>query len=164
MAALAAGCAGFGVLTLAVGFSNSPLVRLVQGLAVLVLGALIVIGVVVLSLVQARRLASPPTTSSNGSCGAPSELAAGRSTWSELYDQDDRRLRDAPGARGDEDFKALVRSAIDELPLEFHRALEHVAIVVSDGGAAVRVGRSAAAPTASTRATRSCRTTSTTAS
>ena len=34
----------------------------------------------------------------------------------------------------DEDFKALVRSAIDELPLEFHRALEHVAIVVSDGG------------------------------
>ena len=25
-----------------------------------------------------------------------------------------------------------MRSAIDELPLEFHRALEHVAIVVSD--------------------------------
>ena len=35
----------------------------------------------------------------------------------------------------DEDFKALVRAAVDELPLEFHRALEHVAIVVSDGGA-----------------------------
>ena len=34
----------------------------------------------------------------------------------------------------DEDFKALVRAAIDDLPLEFHRALEHVAIVVSDGG------------------------------
>jgi predicted Zn-dependent protease with MMP-like domain len=27
-----------------------------------------------------------------------------------------------------------VRSAVDELPLEFHRALEHVAIVVADGG------------------------------
>jgi predicted Zn-dependent protease with MMP-like domain len=27
-----------------------------------------------------------------------------------------------------------VRSAIDDLPLEFHRALEHVAIVVTDGG------------------------------
>jgi predicted Zn-dependent protease with MMP-like domain len=27
-----------------------------------------------------------------------------------------------------------VRSAIDDLPLDFHRALEHVAIVVSDGG------------------------------
>jgi predicted Zn-dependent protease with MMP-like domain len=34
----------------------------------------------------------------------------------------------------EEDFKALVRAAIDDLPLEFHRALEHVAIVVSDGG------------------------------
>ena len=29
-----------------------------------------------------------------------------------------------------------MRAAIDELPLEFHRALEHVAIVVSDGGRA----------------------------
>jgi predicted Zn-dependent protease with MMP-like domain len=27
-----------------------------------------------------------------------------------------------------------VRSAIDELPLEFHRALEHVAVVVSESG------------------------------
>ena len=27
-----------------------------------------------------------------------------------------------------------MRWAIDDLPLEFHRALEHVAIVVSDGG------------------------------
>jgi predicted Zn-dependent protease with MMP-like domain len=31
-----------------------------------------------------------------------------------------------------------VRSALDELPLEFHRALEHVAVVVSDGGRARR--------------------------
>jgi predicted Zn-dependent protease with MMP-like domain len=34
----------------------------------------------------------------------------------------------------EEDFKALVRSALDDLPLEFHRALEHVAIVVEDQG------------------------------
>jgi predicted Zn-dependent protease with MMP-like domain len=27
-----------------------------------------------------------------------------------------------------------VRAAIDDLPLEFHRALEHVAVVVSDSG------------------------------
>jgi predicted Zn-dependent protease with MMP-like domain len=36
--------------------------------------------------------------------------------------------------RREEDFQALVRSALDDLPLEFHRALEHVAVVVSDGG------------------------------
>jgi predicted Zn-dependent protease with MMP-like domain len=36
--------------------------------------------------------------------------------------------------RREEDFQALVRAALDDLPLEFHRALEHVAVVVSDGG------------------------------
>ena len=46
-------------------------------------------------------------------------------------DDDDEDLFDP---NNEEDFKALVRSAIDELPLEFHRALEHVAIVISDGG------------------------------
>jgi predicted Zn-dependent protease with MMP-like domain len=33
------------------------------------------------------------------------------------------------------EFEDLVRSALDELPAEFQRALEHVAIVVSDRGA-----------------------------
>jgi predicted Zn-dependent protease with MMP-like domain len=31
-------------------------------------------------------------------------------------------------------FEALVSSALDELPIEFQQALEHVAIVVSDRG------------------------------
>jgi len=35
----------------------------------------------------------------------------------------------------EQEFEALVSSALDELPLEFQRALEHVAIVVSDRGA-----------------------------
>jgi predicted Zn-dependent protease with MMP-like domain len=50
----------------------------------------------------------------------------------ELDDEDD----DDPGIDpwNEEDFKALVRSALDELPLEFHRALEHVAVVVDGGG------------------------------
>jgi predicted Zn-dependent protease with MMP-like domain len=39
-----------------------------------------------------------------------------------------------PPARPEE-FDALVRAALDELPLEFHRALEHVAVVVADDGA-----------------------------
>ena len=54
-----------------------------------------------------------------------------RSDDTEDYDVDDEDLFDP---YDDEHFRALVRSAIDELPLEFHRALEHVAIVVSDGG------------------------------
>lgn len=35
----------------------------------------------------------------------------------------------------EQEFEALVRSALDELPAEFQRALEHVAVVVSDRGA-----------------------------
>jgi predicted Zn-dependent protease with MMP-like domain len=34
----------------------------------------------------------------------------------------------------EKDFNLLVREALDELPLEFHAALEHVAVVVSDSG------------------------------
>jgi predicted Zn-dependent protease with MMP-like domain len=35
----------------------------------------------------------------------------------------------------EQQFEALVSSALNELPLEFQRALEHVAVVVSDRGA-----------------------------
>jgi predicted Zn-dependent protease with MMP-like domain len=35
----------------------------------------------------------------------------------------------------EQEFEALVRSALDDLPAEFQRALENVAIVVSDRGA-----------------------------
>ena len=35
----------------------------------------------------------------------------------------------------EQEFEELVRWALDELPSEFQRALEHVAVVVSDRGA-----------------------------
>jgi predicted Zn-dependent protease with MMP-like domain len=35
----------------------------------------------------------------------------------------------------EEEFEALVRSALDDLPTEFQQALENVAVVVSDRGA-----------------------------
>jgi predicted Zn-dependent protease with MMP-like domain len=35
----------------------------------------------------------------------------------------------------EQEFEALVSSALDELPVEFQKALEHVAVVVSDRGA-----------------------------
>ncbi len=35
----------------------------------------------------------------------------------------------------EQEFEELVRSALDELPTEFQRALENVAVVVSDRGA-----------------------------
>jgi predicted Zn-dependent protease with MMP-like domain len=35
----------------------------------------------------------------------------------------------------EQEFEELVRGALDDLPSEFQRALEHVAVVVSDRGA-----------------------------
>jgi predicted Zn-dependent protease with MMP-like domain len=42
-------------------------------------------------------------------------------------------------AHREADFNELVRQAIDELPPEFARALEHVGVVVSDQGAVQRI-------------------------
>ena len=39
------------------------------------------------------------------------------------------------GTYGEKEFEELVRSALDDLPSELQRALENVAIVVSDHGA-----------------------------
>jgi predicted Zn-dependent protease with MMP-like domain len=48
-----------------------------------------------------------------------------------------RREQTMSGQRhySEQEFEALVSSALDELPIEFQHALEHVAIVVSDRGA-----------------------------
>ncbi len=51
---------------------------------------------------------------------------------------DARRDHEAMSEHGhysEQQFEELVSSALDELPIEFQRALEHVAIVVSDRGA-----------------------------
>ena len=138
-AAVAALTIGLGAVSVVTGFSDSPPVRLLQGIAIFGAGAAIVGSVVVLAMThmadwrgeggelqneaefeaivqRAEELAS------RGYDTVPDSDLAG-------YDDDDEYELD-----DDEDFKALVRSALDELPLEFHRALEHVAVVVSDGG------------------------------
>jgi predicted Zn-dependent protease with MMP-like domain len=152
LAALAALMAGLGVVTLATGFSSSPAVRLLQGLAVFGLGVLIVVGVVVLALVRLGGWSDPESEYEFEQIVRRAEELAAGTSWEELYD-DAYRSGDADRYQGDsrrgvgldpgddDEFNALVRSAIDDLPLEFHRALEHVAIVVSDGGASARVGR-----------------------
>jgi predicted Zn-dependent protease with MMP-like domain len=63
-----------------------------------------------------------------------SERLAAEGGAGEEFDGDEGDDDDLFDPYDEEDFKALVRAAIDELPLEFHRALEHVAVVVSDGG------------------------------
>ena len=141
-AAVAALTIGLGAVSLVTGFSDSPPLRLLQGIAIFGAGAAIIGSVVILAMTQMADWREPASEEEFeaivqraeelarlGYDDAPSD---GAYAGGDADDDDDYALS------SDEDFKALVRSALDELPLEFHRALEHVAIVVSDGGRARR--------------------------
>jgi predicted Zn-dependent protease with MMP-like domain len=132
-----------GTLSLLVGgFSSSPIIKLMQAIAVFGIGAVLIGGVVVLALVHMAGWKDPESELDFEALVQRSErLAAGE----ELLDGDLDTEWAGSGSDADddedlfdvydeEDFRVLVRSAVDELPLEFHRALEHVAIVISDGG------------------------------
>jgi predicted Zn-dependent protease with MMP-like domain len=144
-AAGAAAIACIALLSLFQGFSDHWLIRLVQGIAVFGLGTLIVGGAVALALMRLAGWRDPESEAEFEALVQRSERLAAEDEW-DGYD-DDFELDDddyddhAIDLEDDEDFKALVRAAVDELPLEFHRALEHVAIVVADDGASAGIGR-----------------------
>ena len=128
-----------GAITLVVGFSDSAPVRALQGLAVFAAGAVIVGGAVLLTLLHFAGWREPESEEEFELIVQRAERLAAAGGWGESDDDraggtDPYDEEDEYALSSDEDFRALVRSAIDDLPLEFHRALEHVAIVVSDGG------------------------------
>jgi predicted Zn-dependent protease with MMP-like domain len=135
------------VTTLATGFSASWVVKLLQGLAIFGLGAVILCGAVAFALVRLADWRDPESETEFEAIVQRAERLAAQDARQpmgherdELDDSAEWELEDGPqrddpfDPHNEDDFKALVRSAVDELPLEFHRALEHVAIVVSDGG------------------------------
>jgi predicted Zn-dependent protease with MMP-like domain len=133
LSAAAAMAVGLGAVSVVVGFSDSVPVRLLQGAAVFAAGAVILGGVVVLVLVNLAGWHEPESEDDFDKIVERAERLAAEGRWGEdLEPSDDDE--DGYALTGDEDFRALVRAAIDDLPLEFHRALEHVAIVVSDDG------------------------------
>jgi len=135
--ALAALTVGLGAVSLIAGFSDSFPVRLLQGIAVFGAGAVIIGGAVVIVMIRLADWHDPESEEEFEAIVERAERLAEAGSWGEGEDfqppdeDDDGHLFDP---HNEEDFKALVRAAIDDLPLEFHRALEHVAIVVSDGG------------------------------
>ena len=136
LSALAALTVGFGTVSVIAGFSESVPVRLLQGLAVFVAGAVVIGGAVLLVMIRLAGWRDPESEEDFEALVQRAERLAAEDSWGDNEDYAgadvDEDLLD-PG--NEEDFKALVRGAIDDLPLEFHRALEHVAIVVSDRGA-----------------------------
>jgi predicted Zn-dependent protease with MMP-like domain len=131
---------GILAITAVVGFASSYLVRLAQGVAVAIGAAAILTFVLALLTGRLANWRNPASERDFEALVERSERLARESVSGEGDDElDDFAAEDEDDDLGfdpwnDEDFKALVRSALDELPLEFHRALEHVAVVVDDGG------------------------------
>jgi predicted Zn-dependent protease with MMP-like domain len=129
---------GLGAASLATGLSNTYPLRLFQGLAIAG-GVAIVLGGVIILLAQRLAGWSEPVSEEGFDEIVERAERLAQEGWApgddEEYGADhdeDDDLFDP--VHNEEDFQTLVRSALDELPLDFHRALEHVAIVVSDGG------------------------------
>jgi predicted Zn-dependent protease with MMP-like domain len=148
LSVVAALTVGLGAVSLIAGFSDSFPVRLLQGLAVFGAGALILGGTVVLTMIHLAGWRDPESEEDFEALVQRAERLAAEGVWGDDDgygasaddddDDDDEPLFDLSD---DDDFRALVRSALDDLPLEFHRALEHVAVVVSDSGARAVGGR-----------------------
>ncbi|HYZ80077.1 MAG TPA: metallopeptidase family protein [Solirubrobacteraceae bacterium] len=139
-AAVAALTIGLGAVSVVTGFSDSPPVRLLQGVAIFGAGAAIIGSVAILAMTHFADWREPESEEEFEAIVQRAERLAAEgydltrldADEDDAYDEDE----DAYVLSDDEDFRALVRSALDELPLEFHRALEHVAVVISDGGRA----------------------------
>jgi predicted Zn-dependent protease with MMP-like domain len=133
LSAFAALTVGLGAVSLIWGFSDSFPLRLLQGVAVFGAGAVIIGGTVVAVMI---RLAGwrEPESDFEALVQRSERLATEGGAGPEDYEDDDYDDDELFDPHDEDDFNALVRAAIDDLPLEFHRALEHVAVVVSDGG------------------------------
>jgi predicted Zn-dependent protease with MMP-like domain len=101
-----------------------------QGLAVFGAGAVIIGGVSALVMIKLAGWREPESEEDFEALVQRAEMLAAEGSWGEDFGLGDDEL----DPYDDEDFRELVRAAVDELPLEFHAALEHVAIVISDGG------------------------------
>ena len=135
LSAVAALTVGLGLVSVLEGFSDSFALRLIQGVAVFLAGAVVLGTAVVWAMVHLGGWREPESEEDFEELVQRAEQLAAEGRWGEEDGGlDDDLAEDPRPVTEDEDFRALVRAAVDELPLEFHRALEHVAIVVSDGG------------------------------
>jgi predicted Zn-dependent protease with MMP-like domain len=136
---------GVAAVSLLGGFSPSFPVRLLQGLAVFGAGVVLIGGAALAVMLRLAGWRDPESEedfeaivrraeelAARGSAGA-----AGVPEGTMGVEAADDQIARAPSEYDpytERGFAALVRAAIEELPLEFHAALEHVAVVVSDGG------------------------------
>jgi predicted Zn-dependent protease with MMP-like domain len=138
ISALAALVLGLGVVSLIFGFSASEPIRVIQVLCVFGAGIVILGGAAMLVMIRLAGWRDPVSEAEFEAIVERAERLAADGSWGE-GDDDLPAGSDAEDEKeidpyNEEDFRAVVRAAVDDLPLEFHRALEHVALVISDGG------------------------------
>jgi predicted Zn-dependent protease with MMP-like domain len=133
-AAGAALVVGLGTVSLLAGFSQSFPIRVLQGVAVFAAGAVIIGGAAVLLMIRLAGWRDPISEAEFDAIVERAERLAADESWGDSEDYEAEDDEDLFDLYDEEDFQALVRAALDDLPLEFHRALEHVAVVVSDSG------------------------------
>jgi predicted Zn-dependent protease with MMP-like domain len=124
-------------ITAVQGFAPTYPLRFLQGIAVALAAALVITFVLALVTGRLADWRNPRSERDFDALVERTEQLARENLSGEGEDElDDDFDDDDPGIDpwNEEDFKALVRSALDELPLEFHRALEHVAVVVGTEG------------------------------
>ncbi|MFZ1995805.1 MAG: hypothetical protein WAU75_16965, partial [Solirubrobacteraceae bacterium] len=108
-AAAAALTIGLGAVSVITGFSDSPPVRLLQGVAIFGAGAAIVGGVVVLTMTRMAGWREPESEEDFEALVERAERLAAEGSWGdEEDDYDDISLDDPQPLDEDEDFKALV--------------------------------------------------------
>jgi predicted Zn-dependent protease with MMP-like domain len=120
LCAVGALCIGLGTISLLTGFSADPPLRLLQALAVFGAGAAVLGGAIAFAVVTLGGWREPEDEAEFEAIVRRTERLAAQELSSPAED---------PSV-----FARALRSALDDLPAEFHRALEHVAVVVSDEG------------------------------
>jgi predicted Zn-dependent protease with MMP-like domain len=130
-AAVFALCAGLTAIVLLDGFSQSYPIRLVQTLAVVVLGLGVIGGAMMAIGLRLADWRDPESEEDFDRVVERSERLARQGT---AADPDEMEFMDLDPFR-DEDFEELVREALDELPDLLQEALaRNVGVVISDHG------------------------------
>lgn len=138
------------VETLWVGYSADPAIRVLQLLAILAMGVILLLGMVSIALVQLGGWKDPVSDRDFDKLVTRSEALADRRAGVRrdgVYETVDPRAYDwdADNSGLDTDlssdeqaeFNAALTDAVRALPLPLHAVLEHVAVIINDGGADV---------------------------
>jgi predicted Zn-dependent protease with MMP-like domain len=130
VAALIAMSLGLVVLVVGQGFSSIGAVHALEELA---LGVIVVAALMGCVALVAVRLADWREPESEGEFEALVDQSERLAREGLAVDPDENEFMELDPLN-DEDFEELVRDALDDLPDLLRNALEHVAVVISDGG------------------------------